>query len=454
MNELPRQKLCELIATYGQSLCDDPQRCENLLRDFCGAHKREIHVLVSALKERVPANLLALQNTMPPEVLLTCLSKRLQENLGLAEGVARWAIESWALALGLRPIKNTEGTFCTHCRNGISPSDLYCQSCGTPLSSKRIRVPQDVTTIQAAIDAVVDGTIITIRPGLYQENVHIQGKNLVLLKTGWGAVILEGSHCDGAVITLREAEVLIEGLTIRRGKSGVHFEANAQGRLQKIVITDNVEIGIEVSDHSKVIITDSFVSDNAGIGLRIYNSSEAEIKDGFILRNQQIGLLIEASSKADIVRNKITENGHNDKAKLVAGIMITGRSKARIDDNIIAGNSACGILLCGASQAEIRKNRISENQKNRSDGQGLGIVVRERSQALVTGNYVYGHTGAGVALYEEAQAEVVGNIITNNGPWGIFAEAGSIARGRDNVIRGSDKAISTNIAQGIKRYDK
>ena len=41
MNELPRQKLCELIGKYGESLCDNPARCEGLLRDVCPHDRRE-----------------------------------------------------------------------------------------------------------------------------------------------------------------------------------------------------------------------------------------------------------------------------------------------------------------------------------------------------------------------------------------------------------------------------
>jgi DNA-binding CsgD family transcriptional regulator len=101
MDELPRQKLSELLATYGRSLCDDPRRCEGLLRDVCGAHKREVNVLVSALKERIATDLLSSSaRSQPHEILFARLTKRLTENLGLAEDAARWAVDSWALALG------------------------------------------------------------------------------------------------------------------------------------------------------------------------------------------------------------------------------------------------------------------------------------------------------------------------------------------------------------------
>ncbi|MDY7078996.1 MAG: WD40 repeat domain-containing protein [Chloroflexota bacterium] len=106
MNDIPRQKLCEIVAQYGTSLKDDPRRTEALLRDFCGAYKREIFVLVSALREQVAADLLASQDSVPHQVLLAQLTRRLQDNLALAEDAARWAVESWALALGVieRPL--------------------------------------------------------------------------------------------------------------------------------------------------------------------------------------------------------------------------------------------------------------------------------------------------------------------------------------------------------------
>ncbi|MFO1433569.1 MAG: formylglycine-generating enzyme family protein [Candidatus Competibacteraceae bacterium] len=99
MHDLPRQVLCELLAKHGTSLCTDPRRCEALLRDYCGRNKREIFVLISALKERVATELE--QATTPPTLLMASLAERLHTNLGLAEEFAWWAVESWALALGV-----------------------------------------------------------------------------------------------------------------------------------------------------------------------------------------------------------------------------------------------------------------------------------------------------------------------------------------------------------------
>ncbi|HEY9605902.1 MAG TPA: RDD family protein [Allocoleopsis sp.] len=101
LHDLPRQKLREIIIQYGRSICDDPPRFEGLLRDLCGQYRKEISILVGALRERVPPELLSSQNTTPWDILLTRLTKRLQDNLGLSEEAAHWSVESWALALGV-----------------------------------------------------------------------------------------------------------------------------------------------------------------------------------------------------------------------------------------------------------------------------------------------------------------------------------------------------------------
>lgn len=100
MDNFPRQKLCEIITQYGKTIYEDRQRLENLLCDMCGEYRREINVLISALKERVPEDLLSAPEGVPLSVLLVQLSRRLQDNLGVTDEAARWAVESWAVCLG------------------------------------------------------------------------------------------------------------------------------------------------------------------------------------------------------------------------------------------------------------------------------------------------------------------------------------------------------------------
>ncbi|MBV5309698.1 DUF1566 domain-containing protein [Chromatium okenii] len=101
MHDEPRHKLRELILKYGQSLCNDSQRCEALLKDVCGQYRKEIFVLTTALKNRVADELLKNSAGIPPTLLAARLIKRLEDDAALNSEAAHWAVESWMLALGV-----------------------------------------------------------------------------------------------------------------------------------------------------------------------------------------------------------------------------------------------------------------------------------------------------------------------------------------------------------------
>jgi len=103
MEPTVRDSLRQLIVRHGQVLCDDPPRCKDLLDKLCGQHKREVNSLISALTQRVPADLLADNAGLPTPQLIARLGRRLEDDLGLTAETAQWAVETWAVALGVLP---------------------------------------------------------------------------------------------------------------------------------------------------------------------------------------------------------------------------------------------------------------------------------------------------------------------------------------------------------------
>ncbi len=101
MNPLPRKILCDLVGQYGPSVADDPRRLKSLLLDLCGAHRREILLLANAAKEQVAKDLQGRSKSLPRQLLLQNLTKRLEDHLAVTEKAAKWTVESWALALGV-----------------------------------------------------------------------------------------------------------------------------------------------------------------------------------------------------------------------------------------------------------------------------------------------------------------------------------------------------------------
>lgn len=101
MDPSVRDKLCRMVARFGAVVIDDARRCEALLKDFCPQDKREVHVLLAAVREQVAADLIAPSIKQKPTAAIGRLTKRLEDNLGLSADAARWSVESWAVALGV-----------------------------------------------------------------------------------------------------------------------------------------------------------------------------------------------------------------------------------------------------------------------------------------------------------------------------------------------------------------
>ncbi|MGD0534255.1 MAG: HEAT repeat domain-containing protein [Methanoregula sp.] len=101
MNDSARTTLKRLVGRYGISVAHDANRCEGLLRDTCPQCSREIFVLTNAVRQHVTDDLLAPRHTLPLSLTEGFLAKRLEDELGFSGEVARWAVISWAEALGL-----------------------------------------------------------------------------------------------------------------------------------------------------------------------------------------------------------------------------------------------------------------------------------------------------------------------------------------------------------------
>ncbi len=101
MDDSVRGKLRELIGANGVALVGDAERCRALVRDACGGKNRETNLLLGALDEDIPGKLQEQTGGALDPSLRNRLSQLLQENRGLNESAADWAVESWAFALGL-----------------------------------------------------------------------------------------------------------------------------------------------------------------------------------------------------------------------------------------------------------------------------------------------------------------------------------------------------------------
>src|SRR5215472_10279478 len=92
--------LKSLLDRYGVALLGESARLRGLLQDECPNAKREISVLLQALDERVPQDLLRVHSGEPIGSLSPRLAKRLEDEKSISVHASRWAVNTWAQGLG------------------------------------------------------------------------------------------------------------------------------------------------------------------------------------------------------------------------------------------------------------------------------------------------------------------------------------------------------------------
>ena len=97
----PIQALNYILTNYGRNILKDTRKVEAMLRDLCHApeHKREINLIILALKENIPNELI---NAQPVnDMLVMRLIKKLDDAYFIPAQQAQAAIETWAKALNI-----------------------------------------------------------------------------------------------------------------------------------------------------------------------------------------------------------------------------------------------------------------------------------------------------------------------------------------------------------------
>ena len=138
MNDRARRKLCELINRYGQAVLEDPRRLKALLSDVCPGLNRQVHVLVSAAEQRVPQDILSSHSEQPQDLLSVRLARRLTDETGITEEAARWAVESWVIALDRTRFPDVPSESPSQpppVRSGLQQqvTTSICPDCGQPI---------------------------------------------------------------------------------------------------------------------------------------------------------------------------------------------------------------------------------------------------------------------------------------------------------------------------------
>jgi hypothetical protein len=220
--------------------------------------------------------------------------------------------------------------------------------------SAKITVPDNVPSIQAAIDKSTDGDTVFIRIGTYRESITLKN-HIALVGESMTGTVISGTK-KNPVVTAAD-NTMIKNMTVQDGKSGILSE-NTALTVDQVIVRNNEQTGI----HCLVALPN------------IYNC--------IIHRNKWSGILCEStrSIKTSVIHNIIAENGYS-------GITLMGQSEVLIMNNVIFANRQFGIW--GTEESHMSRivyndfynNRVSVNRayltkdvSNISDNPGFPLV--------------------------------------------------------------------------------
>jgi parallel beta-helix repeat protein len=189
-------------------------------------------------------------------------------------------------------------------------------------SSRNIRVPEDYSSVQAAVDAATSGSAITIGPGVYNESVTVNKPLTIIGKLGKEPTF----NGSGSGIAIK----LLSG-------------ANGS-QIRGIVITSWV-VGVLLNDSSNCMIQDNIVSMMTTAGIALQGSSTVNnIITRNVFQNSAVGIDLSSSSYNNVVyKNIITSNGLGVKVES-SGNLVYGNTLAKNGIGISLSSSGSNVV--------------------------------------------------------------------------------------------------------------
>ncbi|WP_395373399.1 NosD domain-containing protein [Marinicella sp. W31] len=279
-----------------------------------------------------------------------------------------------------------------------------------------VRVPEDYTTIQAAIDAAMPGDRVLVNDGTYVENVVIDKSVVLESVNGYEATIITGSTSTPSIL-VQAPDVTIKG-----------FDLSGTSEQQRHVQFD---VG---ADDGKLINSFCGVGfpDNRAFQTSVFiNDAHRILVDGYIC-DQKAGSGIFAlnSDQSQFVNNSLTGNSFH-------GILLSNSLDTTVENNILNGNGDAGLTVRHSDSLIVSGNQCSMNQEF-AGFSGTGINIQNSSDISVVNNTCDENRQTGINIGRSTAVELIGNSLVNNQTFGVYMFE-SPAMMHDNFVSGSGR---------------
>lgn len=105
MNDVVSEFLSKYIYNYGIVICEDVEKLYELLILNCPQSKKEIFVLISAVRENLVKEAILKKDKCSYEKIYESFNDSLINNLGFNEEISKYVVECWLTSLAIQPAK-------------------------------------------------------------------------------------------------------------------------------------------------------------------------------------------------------------------------------------------------------------------------------------------------------------------------------------------------------------
>jgi hypothetical protein len=326
----------------------------------------------------------------------------------------------------------------------------FVTSCGSGNAEPRtLLVPENFSTIQAAVDAAKPGDLVLISPGIYKESVKVDQEQIVIRGLDRNEVVVDGGDelINGFEISANS--VAIENLTVKSFRqNGIVFS----GALREM----KGEYGVYGSESNtldgyRVSYVTSY--NNGLYGIYAFASKNGLIEHSYASGHPDSGLYVGQCRPCNVViRASVAENNaigyYGTNASTNVWVVESVFRGNRLG---ITPNSQDAEMLSPQKGATIGANLVEDNDNPNAPPIpkgffGGGIVVGGGLTNLITKNLVQGHSWAGIAVMSISDVLPAENRIIENESRGNETDLLFIGGPQDvlqNCFQGNKFSVST-----------
>ncbi len=290
-------------------------------------------------------------------------------------------------------------------------------------------------SIQQAVDEAVEGAVICLSAGSWEESIVIE-KSLTLRGAGQEKTVITAkpdfietftirspekeatreiqvviedltaastagafSSSEGVIKVERHVEVALNRVAVFGGTSGVRAMGAARVTLLNSLISRNgiLEASVWADGEAQVTLSDSTISGGSAYGVLLAESAQARLYHVAISGNM-VGLSITDSAQGILVDTGLFENGY--------GLAAEGSARLTLFNSEISRSQFSGILAKESAQVELLLSTLEDNGRDESCSQAAPAPW-----ALCSGLEVRG----------SVQVTLINSEIAVNADWGLAA---------------------------------